>query len=94
LRGKIRPTNLLWIGLSPIQRKFPLRLRVLCEKFWRRRLCEDIFCRKNLDGREEGQREKEAAKGYEGSTTRFKIVLKHERVRNFLILKTRETPLN
>jgi hypothetical protein len=35
-------------------------------------------------GREKGQRESKGAKGYEGSTTEFKIVLKHERVRNFL----------
>jgi hypothetical protein len=48
LRGRIRPSNLLWIGLSPIQRKFPLRLRVLCEKLWRGPMCSDIFAEKIL----------------------------------------------
>jgi hypothetical protein len=44
------------------------------------------IARPHVSGRqwERGQWEKEGARGYEGSTTEFKIVLKHERVRNFL----------
>jgi hypothetical protein len=82
------------LALSHCRKKISEQRRAPLSAFIRQKARKGIWttARPHLSRqrRQEGQRESKGAKGYEGSATEFKIVLKHERVRNFLFRKLRK----